>query len=82
VSTTLAYLGLAGAILLGIAGQLVLKGGAVGAPSFIAQLLNPMTLFGVDRLYRGAQPHPRLDRFSDGRGELRGGRRPRAPAMA
>jgi small multidrug resistance pump len=47
LSTTLSYLGLAGAILLGIAGQLVLKAGAVGAPSFTAQLFNPMTLFGL-----------------------------------
>lgn len=47
MSTMLAYLGLTGAILLGIAGQLVLKAGAVGAPSLMAQLLNPMTLFGL-----------------------------------
>jgi len=47
MSTTVAYLGLAAAILLGIAGQLVLKAGAVGAPSFLAQLFSPMTLFGL-----------------------------------
>ncbi len=47
MSTTASYLGLAGAILLGIAGQLVLKAGAVGAPSLVAQLLNPMTWFGL-----------------------------------
>ena len=47
MSTTLAYLGLAAAILLGIAGQIALKSGAVGAPSLMAQLLNPLTLLGL-----------------------------------
>jgi undecaprenyl phosphate-alpha-L-ara4N flippase subunit ArnE len=47
VSTTVAYVGLAAAILLGIAGQLVLKAGAVGEPSFVAQLFNPLTIFGL-----------------------------------
>ena len=47
MSTTASYLGLAAAILLGIAGQIVLKAGAAGAPSFATQLFNPMTLFGL-----------------------------------
>ncbi|HWD57996.1 MAG TPA: EamA family transporter [Stellaceae bacterium] len=47
MSTTLAYLALAAAILLGIAGQIALKSGAVGAPSFAAQLFNPLTLMGL-----------------------------------
>jgi undecaprenyl phosphate-alpha-L-ara4N flippase subunit ArnE len=47
MSTTIAYLALAASILLGIAGQLVLKSGAVGAPSFIAQLLSPLTIAGL-----------------------------------
>ena len=47
MSPTWSYLGLAAAILLGIAGQLVLKSGAVGAPSLVAQLFNPMTIFGL-----------------------------------
>ena len=44
---TLSYLSLAAAVLLGIAGQIVLKSGAVGAPSVIAQLLSPLTLAGL-----------------------------------
>lgn len=47
MSTTLAYLGLAAAILLGIVAQLALKSAAVGAPSFLAQLLNPLTIVGL-----------------------------------
>jgi len=47
MSTTLSYLGLAAAILLGIAGQIALKSAAVGAPSFAAQLINPLTLLGL-----------------------------------
>jgi small multidrug resistance pump len=47
MSTTVAYLALAASILLGIAGPIVLKSGAVGAPSFVAQLLNPMTIAGL-----------------------------------
>lgn len=47
MSPTFSYLGLAAAILLGIAGQIVLKSAAVGAPSLAAQLFNPMTLFGL-----------------------------------
>jgi undecaprenyl phosphate-alpha-L-ara4N flippase subunit ArnE len=47
MSPTFSYLALAAAILLGIAGQIVLKSGAVGAPSLAAQLFNPMTLFGL-----------------------------------
>ena len=43
----LSYLSLAVAILLGIAGQIVLKSGAVGAPSLSAQLLNPLTVAGL-----------------------------------
>ena len=45
--TSLAYLSLAAGILLGIAGQIVLKSGAVGAPSLVAQLLNPLTIGGL-----------------------------------
>jgi small multidrug resistance pump len=47
MSTTVAYLGLVAAILLGIVAQLALKSAAVGAPSFIAQLLNPLTITGL-----------------------------------
>ena len=47
MSTTLAYLGLAAAILLGIIAQLALKSAAVGAASFMAQLLNPLTIVGL-----------------------------------
>jgi len=47
VPTSLAYLSLAAGILLGIAGQIVLKSGAVGAPSLVAQLLNPLTIGGL-----------------------------------
>ena len=43
----LSYLSLAVAILLGIAGQIVLKSGAVGASSLTAQLLNPSTWGGL-----------------------------------
>jgi small multidrug resistance pump len=43
----LSYLSLAVAILLGIAGQIVLKSGAVGAPSLAAQLFNPLTVAGL-----------------------------------
>jgi len=34
-------------VVLGIAGQLVLKSGAVGAPSLVAQLFSPMTIAGL-----------------------------------
>ena len=47
MSTALAYLSLAAAILLGIAGQIALKSAAVGAASLSAQLLNPMTVLGL-----------------------------------
>jgi small multidrug resistance pump len=47
MTATLSYLSLAAAILLGIAGQIVLKSGAVGAPSFAAQLFNPLTIGGL-----------------------------------
>lgn len=43
----LSYLSLAVAILLGIAGQIVLKSGAVGASSLTAQLLSPSTWGGL-----------------------------------
>ena len=43
----LSYVSLAVAILLGIAGQIVLKSGAVGASSLTAQLLNPLTMAGL-----------------------------------
>jgi multidrug transporter EmrE-like cation transporter len=44
---TLSYLSLAAAILMGIVGQIVLKSGAVGAPSLTAQLFNPLTIIGL-----------------------------------
>jgi undecaprenyl phosphate-alpha-L-ara4N flippase subunit ArnE len=47
MSTPLAYLGLAAAILLGICGQIALKSAAIGAPSLTAQLFNPMTIVGL-----------------------------------
>jgi small multidrug resistance pump len=47
MSTTLSYLGLVAAILLGIAGQIALKSAAAGAPGFVAQLFNPMTILGL-----------------------------------
>jgi len=40
------YLSLVGAILFGIAGQIALKSGAVGAPSIAAQFLHPLTIIG------------------------------------
>ena len=43
----LSYLSLAAAITLGIAGQIVLKAGAVGAPSLVAQLTSPLTAAGL-----------------------------------
>jgi undecaprenyl phosphate-alpha-L-ara4N flippase subunit ArnE len=43
----LSYLSLAAAILLGIAGQIVLKSAAVGAPSLTAQVFNPLTVGGL-----------------------------------
>lgn len=47
MSTTLSYLALVAAILLGIAGQIALKSASVGASSFAAQLFNPLTLLGL-----------------------------------
>ena len=47
MSTALAYLGLAAAILLGIAGQIALKSAAVDAASFSTQLFNPLTVLGL-----------------------------------
>lgn len=47
MSATFAYLSLGIAIALGIAGQIVLKSGAVGAPSLTAQLINPLTILGL-----------------------------------
>jgi undecaprenyl phosphate-alpha-L-ara4N flippase subunit ArnE len=47
MSTTLAYLSLAAGVLLGIAGQIVLKSAAIHAPSLTAQLLNPLTIGGL-----------------------------------
>jgi small multidrug resistance pump len=43
----LSYVSLAIAILLGIAGQIVLKSGAVGAASLTAQFFNPLTWAGL-----------------------------------
>ena len=47
MSTTVAYLGLVAAILLGIVAQLALKSAAVAAPSFVAQLISPLTIAGL-----------------------------------
>jgi drug/metabolite transporter (DMT)-like permease len=47
MSVTLAYLSLAVAILLGVAGQILFKSGANSAPNLAAQLLNPLTLVGL-----------------------------------
>jgi small multidrug resistance pump len=46
-AVALSYLSLTVAILLGIAGQIVLKAGAGGAPSVAAQLMSPLTLAGL-----------------------------------
>ena len=40
------YLSLAAAILLGIAGQLMLKSGALASASLMAQFVNPLTVLG------------------------------------
>jgi len=53
----LSYLSLAIAILLGIAGQIVLKGAAVGAPSLFAQFMSPATLGGLVIYGAGAIPY-------------------------
>lgn len=45
--TSLAYLSLAAAILLGIVAQIALKSAAIGASSLAAQLFNPLTLVGL-----------------------------------
>jgi len=47
MSTPLSYLALGAAIFLGILGQIALKSAAEGAPSFAAQLFNPMTFLGL-----------------------------------
>jgi small multidrug resistance pump len=44
---TLSYVSLAVAIVLGIAGQIVLKSGAAGAASLTAQLFSPLTWGGL-----------------------------------
>jgi small multidrug resistance pump len=44
---TFSYLSLAGAVLLGIVGQMVLKAATIGAPNLMAQLLSPLTLGGL-----------------------------------
>jgi small multidrug resistance pump len=44
---TFSYLSLAGAVLLGIIGQMVLKAATIGAPSLMTQLLSPLTLGGL-----------------------------------
>jgi small multidrug resistance pump len=41
------YISLCGAIMLGVAGQIALKSGALGAPTVMAQFINPLTLIGV-----------------------------------
>jgi small multidrug resistance pump len=40
------YVSLAGAILLGVVGQIALKSGALGSPTLAAQFVNPLTLIG------------------------------------
>ena len=40
------YVSLAGAIMLGVAGQIALKSAALGSPSVMAQFINPLTLIG------------------------------------
>lgn len=47
------YLCLACAVLFGIAGQLVLKSGALASPTVLAQFTNPLTLLGF-AIYVGA----------------------------
>jgi undecaprenyl phosphate-alpha-L-ara4N flippase subunit ArnE len=47
VTALLSYMSLGAAILLGIAGQIVLKAGAAAAPSVAAQLVNPLTIAGL-----------------------------------
>jgi small multidrug resistance pump len=44
---TFSYLSLAGAVLLGIVGQMVLKAATIGAPNLITQLLSPLTIGGL-----------------------------------
>jgi small multidrug resistance pump len=41
------YIGLVGAILFGIAGQIALKSGALASSTLAAQFVNPLTLAGV-----------------------------------
>lgn len=43
----LSYAALAAAILLGVAGQILLKAGASGEGSFLAQMLRPTTIVGL-----------------------------------
>ncbi len=43
----LSYIGLVGAILFGIAGQIALKSGALAAPTLAAQFVNPLTIGGI-----------------------------------
>jgi hypothetical protein len=47
------YTSLVAAILLGTAGQIVLKSAAEVSPTVIAQFLNPLTMIGPRSLYRG-----------------------------
>ncbi|HEV2335831.1 MAG TPA: SMR family transporter [Stellaceae bacterium] len=41
------YVSLAGAILLGVVGQIALKSGALAAPAGAAQFINPLTIAGL-----------------------------------
>jgi small multidrug resistance pump len=43
---TIYYVSLAGAIMLGVAGQIALKSAALASPTVIAQFGNPLTLIG------------------------------------
>jgi small multidrug resistance pump len=40
------YVSLVAAVLLGVAGQIALKSGALGSPTVVAQFVNPLTLVG------------------------------------
>ena len=43
---TIYYVSLAGAILLGVVGQIALKSAALASPTIVAQFLNPLTMVG------------------------------------
>lgn len=43
---TIYHVSLVGAILFGVAGQIVLKSGALASPTIAAQFINPLTILG------------------------------------